>query len=58
MSLQDKSIHCSDCGVTFTFSGGEQEFFRTKGFTEEPKRCPVCRAKKKAQRQDSSSRSW
>jgi hypothetical protein len=49
MSFQDKSIQCSDCGTAFTFSAGEQEFFRTKGFTEEPKRCPVCRAKRKAQ---------
>jgi hypothetical protein len=63
MSLQDKSIHCSDCGSTFTFSAGEQEFFRTKGFTEEPKRCTACRAKRKSQRQgdsgrDYNSRSW
>jgi len=61
MSFQDKSIHCSDCGTAFTFSAGEQEFFRTKGFTEEPKRCPSCRAKRKSQNQSSSdyrSRSW
>ena len=35
MSFQDKSIKCSDCSTTFTFSAGEQEFFRSKGFTEE-----------------------
>jgi hypothetical protein len=62
MSPQDKSIRCSDCGVTFTFTAGEQEFFRTKGYTEEPKRCSSCRNKRKSQRQgggmDSGSRSW
>lgn len=51
MSPQDKSIQCADCGTTFTFSAGEQEFFRAKGFAEEPKRCPACRAKRKAQNQ-------
>ena len=25
MSFQDKSIQCCDCGVTFTFTSGEQE---------------------------------
>ena len=53
MNFQDKSIQCSDCGVTFTFSAGEQEFFQSKGFTNEPKRCPSCRRAKKAQRSSS-----
>ena len=30
MSFQDKSIRCSDCGATFTFTTGEQEFFQPK----------------------------
>jgi len=42
MSFLDKSLTCSDCGTTFTFSSGEQEFFQSKGFTNEPKRCPSC----------------
>ena len=50
MSFQDKSIRCSDCGTTFTFSAGEQEFFQSKGLTNEPKRCPSCRRANKAQR--------
>lgn len=63
MSIQGKSIRCSDCGTTFTFSAGEQEFFRAKGFTEEPKRCHFCRAKRKSQNQSdnyyrSRSRPW
>ncbi|UCG54810.1 MAG: zinc-ribbon domain-containing protein [Dehalococcoidia bacterium] len=50
MSFQDKSIQCSDCGTTFTFSSREQEFYQSKGFTNEPKRCLTCRRANKAQR--------
>ena len=50
MSFEDKSLQCSDCGATFTFSAEEQELFQTKGYTNEPKRCPSCREARKAQR--------
>ncbi len=50
MSFQDKSIQCSDCGATFTFSAEEQEFFQSKGYTNEPKRCPSCRQARKSER--------
>ncbi len=50
MSFQDKSIQCSDCGVTFTFSVEDQEFFQSKGYTNEPKRCPECRQARKSER--------
>ncbi len=50
MSFEDKSIQCSDCGATFTFSTGEQEFYQTKGYTNEPKRCPECRQTRKSER--------
>jgi CxxC-x17-CxxC domain-containing protein len=53
MSFQDKSIQCSDCGTTFTFSAEDQEFFRSKGYTNDPKRCPECRQARKAERSDS-----
>ncbi|MFC2020467.1 CxxC-x17-CxxC domain-containing protein [Chloroflexota bacterium] len=48
MSFQDKSIQCSDCGTTFTFSVEDQEFFQSKGYTNEPKRCPECRQARKS----------
>jgi len=54
MSFTDKSIQCSDCRATFTFTSGEQEFFASKGFTNEPRRCPQCRKAKKQQREGSS----
>jgi CxxC-x17-CxxC domain-containing protein len=50
MAFQDKSLQCSDCGATFTFSAEEQEFFRSKGYTNEPKRCPACRQARKQER--------
>ena len=63
MSYQDKSIQCIDCGTTFVFSTGEQEFFTTRGFDSEPKRCSWCRAERKMTRHGDGeyayrSRSW
>jgi len=54
MSFQDKSIVCSDCGATFTFTAEEQEFYQSKGFTNEPKRCPDCRRARKSNSYSSS----
>ena len=54
MSFQDKSIQCSDCGVSFTFSVEDQEFFQSKGYTNEPKRCPECRQARKSERYSNS----
>jgi len=58
MSFQEKSIVCSDCGASFTFSVEDQEFFQSKGFTNEPKRCPSCRQARKAERGGSGNDSY
>ena len=50
MSFSDKSLTCADCGTTFTFSAQEQEFFQSKGYTNEPKRCMPCRQSRKTER--------
>ncbi len=50
MSFQEKSIQCSDCGTDFAFSVEEQEFFASKGYTNDPKRCPSCRQARKTER--------
>ena len=50
MAFKDKTLECSDCGSEFTFSVEDQEFFQSKGYTNEPKRCPECRQARKAQR--------
>jgi CxxC-x17-CxxC domain-containing protein len=47
MSYTDKNLNCRDCGATFVFTAGEQEFHDQKGFTNTPARCPECRAKRK-----------
>ncbi len=49
MPYTDKSLTCQDCGQSFTFSAGDQEFFAQKGFSE-PKRCPDCRRARKNER--------
>jgi CxxC-x17-CxxC domain-containing protein len=53
----DESLTCTDCGTSFTFTSGEQEFFAAKGFTNKPNRCPDCRAARKAQGGRSGSHS-
>lgn len=45
--MEDKTIVCKDCGKEFIFTVGEQEFYKEKGFTNEPVRCKECRDKKK-----------
>jgi CxxC-x17-CxxC domain-containing protein len=50
MSYADKALTCRDCGNPFTFTAGEQGFYAEKGFTNEPSRCPGCRAINKGQR--------
>ena len=50
MTFQDKTIQCADCGSSFTFTAREQEFFQSKGYVNEPKRCPTCRQSRRSQR--------
>ncbi len=47
MPYTDKTLACSDCGAEFIFTAGEQEFHESKGFTNEPRRCPNCRRARK-----------
>jgi CxxC-x17-CxxC domain-containing protein len=46
MDYQDRILKCADCGAEFTFTAGEQLFFRDKNFKNEPKRCKACKAKR------------
>jgi CxxC-x17-CxxC domain-containing protein len=45
----DKTLTCADCGQQFVFTASEQDFYAQRGFTE-PRRCPSCRASRKAAR--------
>lgn len=56
MSYADKTLTCRDCGTRFTFTAGEQEFHASKGFTNEPTRCPSCRAARRDERGGGYSR--
>ncbi|MBS5936995.1 cytochrome C551 [Clostridium sartagoforme] len=47
--MEDKKIICKDCGSEFVFTVGEQEFYKEKGFDNEPVRCADCRRARKAQ---------
>lgn len=48
MAYMDRTITCVSCGNAFVFSASEQELFASRGFTNEPKRCPECRAARRA----------
>jgi CxxC-x17-CxxC domain-containing protein len=58
MEFEDKQLQCSDCGASFVFSAEEQSYFQSKGYTNEPKRCPDCRRARKAQRYMSGDGSY
>ena len=53
----DKTLTCADCGQEFAFSASEQQFYAERQFSE-PRRCPSCRAIRKAERGDSGRSSY
>lgn len=46
--MSDKTLTCRDCGTSFAFTASEQDFYASKGFSNEPSRCPDCRSARKA----------
>ena len=50
MALADKTMTCKECGSSFAFTVGEQEFYKSRGLQNEPGRCPECRAAKRQSR--------
>jgi CxxC-x17-CxxC domain-containing protein len=48
----DKTLTCVDCQQEFAFTSREQQFYADRQFSE-PRRCPSCRATRKASRGDS-----
>src|SRR3982750_1809590 len=46
--FQDKPITCIDCTNEFTWTAGEQVFFRDKQLQNPPKRCKECKQAKNA----------
>jgi CxxC-x17-CxxC domain-containing protein len=45
----DKMLTCVDCRQPFAFTASEQHFYAERQFSE-PRRCPTCRAARKASR--------
>jgi CxxC-x17-CxxC domain-containing protein len=46
MEFTDRVLKCTDCGVEFVFTAGEQVFFHDKQFKNDPKHCKQCKAKR------------
>ncbi len=47
--MADQQLQCRDCGTSFTFTDGEQEFYNSKNLSA-PQRCKDCRNARKAQK--------
>ena len=41
--MPDQTLTCRDCNNNFIFSTSEQEEFASRGYTNQPSRCPSCR---------------
>jgi uncharacterized membrane protein YsdA (DUF1294 family) len=48
--MPDILIECADCGRRFTWSVGEQHFYRERGLSR-PRRCKACRERQKQDRE-------
>jgi CxxC-x17-CxxC domain-containing protein len=48
-NFQDQTLVCKDCGKQFTWTAGEQEFYKQKGFSNPPFRCADCRTRRKTE---------
>ena len=47
--MTDITRQCKDCGKSFVITKGQQEWFKSKGFSF-PVRCEACRQVRKQQR--------
>jgi CxxC-x17-CxxC domain-containing protein len=50
VNFTDKTLSCADCGTSFIFSADDQAYHQERGFTNEPRRCPSCRAARRSDR--------
>ena len=55
---EDRTLTCRDCSEEFTFSAGEQAFYASKALTNDPQRCPSCRAAAKRARSNEGPREF
>jgi CxxC-x17-CxxC domain-containing protein len=52
VAYTDRTLTCVECGAEFIFSADDQAYHAEKGFTNEPRRCPSCRAVRRSQRNE------
>ena len=57
MEYQDRMLVCVDCGAEFVFTAGEQQFYASKNFKNEPKRCKDCKSQRNQAQHRKSDRS-
>lgn len=50
MAMQERTLTCVECGQPFAFTVEEQEYHAQRGYTNDPKRCPTCRATRRESR--------
>ncbi len=53
MTYVDRTLTCVDCGVEFVHSAADQEYYASRSFASDPKRCTSCRAYRRTTRDDS-----
>lgn len=46
---EDMMINCTDCGQSFTWTAGEQQFYSDRALSV-PRRCKACRAARRKAR--------
>jgi CxxC-x17-CxxC domain-containing protein len=54
MTYTERTLTCVQCGNAFAFSTDDQEFHASRGY-QDPKRCPSCRAERRANQGGDSS---
>lgn len=51
IEIKDHDLTCGKCGQPFVFTASEAKSFADKGLTNVPKKCPSCRAKDRAKKE-------
>ena len=47
-TYQDQQLTCAECGREFTDTADDQAYRAERGYTNTPRRCPDCRAARRA----------
>jgi len=50
-----KTLKCVDCGEEFVFTVNAQEYFKSRRYADDPKRCKNCFHKRKREKEKDAS---